>query len=36
MEGADYPVVEIEYDENGEIIYSNDEENAILKLIHTD
>ena len=24
MEEADYPVVEIEYDENGEIIYSND------------
>ena len=36
MEGADYPVVEIEYDENGEIIYSNDEENAILKIISKD
>jgi len=36
MEGADYPVVEIEYDENGEIIYSNDEENAILKIINAD
>lgn len=36
MEGADYPVVEIEYDENGEIIYSNDEENAILKIIRKD
>ena len=33
MEGADYPVIEIEYDENGKIIYSNDEENAILKII---
>jgi antitoxin component YwqK of YwqJK toxin-antitoxin module len=36
MEGADYPVVEIEYDESGEIIYSNDEENAILKIISKD
>ena len=36
MEGADYPVVEIEYDENGRIIYSNDEENTILKIISKD
>ena len=36
MEGADYPVIEIEYDENGKIIYSNDEENAILKIISKD
>lgn len=36
MEGDDYPVIEIEYDENGEIIYSNDEENAILKIIRKD
>ena len=36
MEGADYPVVEIEYDESGGIIYSNDEENTILKIITAD
>ena len=36
MEEADYPVAEVEYDENGEIIYSNDEENAILKIISKD
>jgi antitoxin component YwqK of YwqJK toxin-antitoxin module len=36
MEGADYPVVEIEYDESGGIIYSNDEENTILKIISKD
>lgn len=36
IEGADYTVVEIEYDESGGIIYSNDEENTILKIITAD